>query len=152
VIRSAELNIWKAKRPLSQSQPSSTSAFVAGHHPQDPLVADGELDVALARAERADGSRVLDVPGPGAEAVGVGGQRPDGAELDDVAVEGRDVWALVECPDEGLVPAVEELELLVLGDLLAEANAAVAEDAALAVDRDQWGELEWLLEVALGIG
>ena len=27
VIRSAELNIWKAKRPLSQSQPSSTSVL-----------------------------------------------------------------------------------------------------------------------------
>ena len=27
VIRSSELNIWKAKRPLSQSQPSSTSAL-----------------------------------------------------------------------------------------------------------------------------
>ena len=61
---------------------------VAGEHAGDLLVADGELDVALARAERADRARVLDVPGPGAEAVGLRGQRADGAELDDVAVEG----------------------------------------------------------------
>ena len=110
---------------------------VAGVHPQDPLVADREADVALARAERADRACLLDVPGPGAEAVGVGGQRPDGAELDDVAVERGDVGPLVEGADERVVAALEQLELLVLGDLLAEADAAVAEDAALAVDRHQ---------------
>src|SRR3712207_6116920 len=42
-------------------------------------------------------------------------------------------------------------ELVVLGHLLAEADAAVAEDAALAVDRDQRRELERLAEVALGL-
>ena len=72
---------------------------VAGQDALDALVADGELDVALARAEGADRARVLDVPGPGAEAVGLGGQRPDRAELDDVAVEGRDVGAVVEGAD-----------------------------------------------------
>src|SRR3712207_6861309 len=40
-------------------------------------------------------------------------------------------------------------ELVVLGHLLREAHAAVAEDAALAVDRDQRRELERLAEVAL---
>ena len=92
---------------------------------------------------------LLDVPGPGAEAVGVAGQRPDRAEVGDVAVEGRDVGAVVEGADEGAVAALEQLQLLVLGDLLAEADAAVAEDAALAVDRDQRRELDRLLEVAL---
>ena len=48
---------------------------VAGEHALDALVADRELDVALARAQGADRARVLDVPGPGAEAVGLGGQR-----------------------------------------------------------------------------
>src|SRR3712207_4712142 len=42
-------------------------------------------------------------------------------------------------------------ELVVLGHLLREAHAAVAEDAALAVDRDQRRELERLAEVALGL-
>ena len=121
-------------------------------HPLHLLVADGEADVALARAERADRAGLLDVPGPGAEAVGVAGQRPDRAEVGDVAVEGRDVGAVVEGADEGAVAALQQLQLLVLGDLLAEAHAAVAEDAALAVDRDQRRELDRLLEVALGVG
>ena len=125
---------------------------VAPQHPLHLLVADGEADVALARAQRADRAGLLDVPGPGAEAVGVVGQRPDRAELGDVAVEGGDVGAVVEGADEGAVAALQQLQLLVLGDLLAEAHAAVAEDAALAVDRDQRRELDRLLEVALVVG
>ena len=53
--------------------------------------------------------------------------------------------------DEGVVAAVQEDELVILGDLLREAHAAVAEDAALAVDRDQRRQLERLLEMALGL-
>jgi hypothetical protein len=67
-------------------------------------------------------------------------------------VERRDVGPLVEGAHEGLVAALEQLELVVLGHLLAEADAAVAEDAALPVDGHQRRELERLLEVALGIG
>ena len=125
---------------------------VAANHPFHLLVADGEADVALARAEGADRAGLLDVPGPGAEPVGVVGQRPDRAEVGDVAVEGSDVRAVIEGADEGAIAALQQLQLLVLGDLLAEANAAVAEDAALAVDRDQRRELDRLLEVALGVG
>ena len=66
--------------------------------------------------------------------------------------KGADVGAVVEGADEGAVAALEQLQLLVLGDLLAEAHAAVAEDAALAVDRDQRRELDRLLEVALLVG
>src|ERR1039457_6191840 len=40
---------------------------------------------------------------------------------------------------------------MVFGDLLGEACAAVAEDAALAVDRNRGGQLERLDEVALGL-
>ena len=47
--------------------------------------------------------------------------------------------------------ALLEDQLVVLGDLLAEAHAAVAEDAALAVDGHQRAERERLLEVALGL-
>ncbi len=125
---------------------------VAGQHPLHLLVADGEADVALGRTEGADRAALLDVPGPGAEAVGVGGQRPDRAELGDVAVERRDVGPVVVGADEGVVAALQQLQLGVLGDLLAEADAAVAEDAALAVDRDQRRQRQGLLEVALGIG
>src|SRR4051794_40324524 len=122
---------------------------VAGQHPFHLLVADGEADVALARADRADRAGVLDVPGPGAEAVGVVGQRPDRADVGDVALERGDVGTVVEGADVGAVAALQQLQLGVFGDLLAEADAAVAEDAALAVDRDQRRELDRLLEVAL---
>src|SRR5436305_3863497 len=58
----------------------------------------------------------------------------------------------VERRDVGLGAALLQDELLVLGDLLAEAHAAVAEDAALAVDADQRRQGNRLLEVALWIG
>jgi hypothetical protein len=125
---------------------------VPGVHAQDLLVvAHGELDVALRRAERADGARVLDVPRPGAEAVGGGRECADGAQLHDVAAERRDVRAAVVRAHVGVVGALEEDELEVLGHLLGEAHAAVAEDAALAVDRHERAELERLAEVALGL-
>ena len=53
--------------------------------------------------------------------------------------------------DERVRAALEQDQLLVLGDLLVEAHAAVAEDAALAVERDQRRERERLAEVALGL-
>jgi hypothetical protein len=124
---------------------------VARQHPLDPLVADRELHVALARAQRADRPGVLDVPGTGAEAVLLRGQGPHRAELDDVPVEWRDVGAFVEGADEAAIAPFQELELLVLGHLLAEAHAAVAEDAALAVDANERRERQGLLEVPLGV-
>src|SRR5262249_58809472 len=99
---------------------------VAADHPLHPLVADGEADVALARAERADRAGLLDVPGPGPKAVGVVGQRSDRAEVGDVAVEGTDVGAVVEGADEGAVAALEQLQLPVLRGLPTGAHAAVA--------------------------
>src|ERR1039457_2433402 len=57
----------------------------------------------------------------------------------------------VERRDERVRAALEQHQLIVLGDLLGEAHAAVAEDAALAVDRDQRRELQRLDEVALGL-
>ena len=102
------------------------------------LVADREADVALARAEGADRAALLDVPRPGLETVGVGGQGADRAELGDVALEGRDVRPVIEGADVGLGAPVEQLQLAVLGNFLAETGAAVTEDAAFTVDRDQW--------------
>ena len=94
---------------------------------------------------------VLDVPGTGPEAVLLRGQGADRAELDDVAVEGRHVWPVVKSADVRRVAPLEKLELLVLGDLLREADAAVAEDAALAVDLDQRRERDRLHEMAFGV-
>ncbi len=124
---------------------------VAPEHAHHAVVAHGQLDVALRRAVRADRARALDVPRARAEAVGRRGERPDGAQLDDVAAERADVGMPVEGRDVGVRAALGEDQLVVLRDLLREAHAAVAEDAALAVDRDQRRELERLAEVALGL-
>jgi hypothetical protein len=124
---------------------------VAAEHPHHALVADGERHVALGRAQGADAAGVLDVPRPGAEAVGLGGERADWAQLDDVAAERGDVGVAVVRADERVGAALGEDELVVLGHLLGEAHAAVAQDAALAVDRDERREGERLLEVALGL-
>ena len=137
--------------PAVAEPPVVDLVVLAGEDAQDALVADGELDVALARAERADRARALDVPRARAEAVRLRRQRADGAELDDVAAERGDVGVPVERRDVRVGAALLEDELVVLGDLLAEAHAAVAEDAALAVDRDERREPERLLEVALGL-
>jgi hypothetical protein len=90
------------------AQPAIVDVMVvAGEHPLDALVADRELHVALARAQRADRPRVLDVPRAGAEAVRLGGEGPHGAQLDDVPVERGDVGAIVEGADVGGGAALE---------------------------------------------
>ncbi len=124
---------------------------IAREHAQHAFVADGQLDVALRRAAGADRARALDIPRARAEAVGARRQSPHRTELDDVAAERGDVRVAVERADIGRRAALVQHELIVLGDLLRVAHAAVAEDAALAVDRDQRRQLERLLEVALGL-
>src|SRR5260370_28116372 len=52
--------------------------------------------------------------------------------------------------DEGLDAALPDRQLLLPGDLVVVARAAVAEDAALAVERDVLGERDRLLEVQAG--
>src|SRR5438552_6455188 len=58
------------------------------------------------------------------------------AELDHVSGEMRSVRLVLERRDHRLRAAVARDQLAVLGDGLAEARAAVTEDAALAVERD----------------
>ncbi len=124
---------------------------VARQDAQRALVAHGDRDVALRRAQRAHRARALDVPRARPEAVGPRGERADGAQLDDVAAERRHVGVPVEGRDVGVRAALQQHQLVVLGDLLRVAHAAVAEDAALAVDRDQRRELQGLDEMALGL-
>src|SRR5688572_31658957 len=103
----------------------------------DLALAHGRVDVAAHRAERADRGDVLDLPRARLEAVLRRGQRADRAELDHVAREGCAVGLVLEGGDERERAAVHRHELPVLGHALAEAGAAVAEDAALAVERDR---------------
>ncbi len=134
------------------AQPAVVDARVlTGEHPHDLVVANGELDVALRGTQRADPAGALDVPRARTEAVGPAGQGAHRAQLDDVSGERGAVRVPVEGTDERVGAALGEDQLPVLGDLLREADAAVAEDAPLAVDRDQGGERERFLEVAFGL-
>ena len=79
-----------AEAALVAEPPVVDLVVVAREHADDlRVVADGELHVALRRAERADRAGVLDVPGPRAEAIRRGGERAHRAELDDVPAERR---------------------------------------------------------------
>ncbi len=77
---------------------------------------------------------------------------PTGQQLDHVAGEGRAVRLVLEGRDHRVGAAVARDQLPVLGDLLGEARAAVAEDAALAVERDRRRDRDRLLERALREG
>src|SRR5215203_7470542 len=103
--------------------------MVTGDDPLDLAPARGRGDVAADGAEAADGGHVLDLPRPRLEAVLGRGERPDGAELDHVAAEGRRVRLVLEGRDHRLRAAILRHELPVLGDVGGEARAAVAEDA-----------------------
>src|SRR5919201_1625410 len=64
----------------------------------------------------------------------------------------RAVRLVLERRDHRLRAAVDCDELRVLGNALAEARAAVAEDAALAVERDERGDRDRLVEGPLREG
>src|SRR4029453_19369215 len=105
--------------------------------------------VAARGAGHADGRHVLDLPRARLEAVERGGQRPDRTELHHVSGEGGAIRLVLEGRDHRLAPAVAGDQLSVLRDLVGEARAAVAEDAALAVERDQRRDGDRLFESEL---
>ena len=120
------------------AQPAAVDlGMVARENPLDLALAHGRVDVAAHRAEPADGRNVLDVPRPRLEAVLRRGERTDRAELDHVARERRPVGVALERGDLGVGATVPRDELVVLGHVGGEPRAAVTEDAALAVERDQ---------------
>ncbi len=137
--------------------PEGEAALVAQPAPVDLGVVAREdaLRLALARrhadvaadgAEPADRGHVLDLPRAGLEAVLRREQRAHGAELGHVAGERAGVGLVLERGDHRQRAAVAGHELPVLGDVLREARAAVAEDAALAVERDRGRERDRLVE------
>src|SRR5438067_1372641 len=119
---------------------------VAGEDPPDFAFALVGVDVAADRAKSADGRDALQLPGSDLKARLRRQQRADRAELGHVAGERARVGLVLEGRDERLRAAVQGDELVVLGNRLAEARAAVAEDAALAVDRDRGRDRDRLLE------
>src|ERR1700716_3298582 len=104
-------------------------------------------DAAADRALRADARRVIHVPRPRLEAPDAGGEGADRAEVDDVAAEIR-LQGLVELArDVGLHAALADRQLLLPGDLVVVAGAAVAQHAALAVQRDVLRQRDRLAEM-----
>ena len=108
-------------------------ALVAQH----PVAARLHHDPAPDRARRARRLDLLEVPRPGLEAVRRGGQRPHRADLHGVAAEVAGERVVGERVDLGLVAPVHEVDERVARHLLGEPGAAVAEDAALAVEQHQ---------------
>src|SRR5262249_24340717 len=117
--------------------------------PLDLALARGRVDVAADGAEAAHGGHVLDLPRARLEPVLRRGERADRAELNHVARERRAVRLTLERGGHRLGAAVLGDELPVLGDPFGEAGAAVAEDAALAVERDRGRDRDRLDEGAL---
>ncbi len=106
-------------------------------------------DAAAHRAGGAGRLGLVEVPRPRLEAIGGRGERADRADLHCVAREvGRELM-LGECVDLRLVAAVDEADERIAGHVLGEARAAIAEDAALAVEIDEIGDGDGLGEVPL---
>ena len=101
------------------------------------------------RTGRAGRLALREVPGAGLEAVRLGGERTDRADLHGVAREVRHERLVGERHHLGVVAAADEVDQLVAGDLVGEAGAAVAQDAAFAVEVDQVADRDRLLVVAL---
>jgi hypothetical protein len=123
--------------------------MVSGEDALHLALADRGRRVAADGAARADRRHVLDVPRPSVEAVERRGERADRAELDHVAGERRAVRLVLEGRDLRVGPAIPRDELTVLRDVLREPCAAVAEDAALAVERDERRDRDRLVERVL---
>ena len=94
-------------------------------------------------------SDLVEVPRPRLEPVGRGGERADRADLHGVAAEVAGEGVVGERVDLRLVAAVLEVDERVAGHLVGEARAAVAEDAALAVEGHEVADHDRLLEVPL---
>ena len=102
---------------------------------------------AADRASGADRLAVGHVPRTRLEAPDAGGEGADRAEVDDVAAEDR-LQGLIELArDEGLHPALIGGQLLLPGDLVVVAGAAIAEHTPLAVESDLVRHRDGLLEM-----
>jgi hypothetical protein len=124
--------------PPFVAEPASVHfRVIAREHAGDLAFARRRPCVAADGAKPTHGRDVLDLPGSRAEPVGGRGKRADRAELDDVAREVGPIGLVLERRDDRLSAAVLGHELTVLRDDLGEAGAAVAEDAALAVEADE---------------
>ena len=128
----------------------------AAHHPLEPgplhVGPEVKLDMAAHGAAVADLIHPDQVPGPGPEAVELGGEGPHGAELDGVAGEDRGVGHPLGSGDEGLMGPLAHHQGPLLGHLVVEAGASPAEDAPLLVQDDERPQVHRLGLAHLGVG
>ncbi len=91
----------------------------------------------------------VEIPRPGLEPVRLGGERTDRTDLHGVAAEVADERLVGERGDLRVVAATGEVDQRVAGDLVGEAGATIAQDAALAVEQHEIADRDRLLEVTL---
>src|SRR5262249_51294073 len=140
------VQVREGKPPLVAEPALVDLGVVPREDPPHLALALVGVDVAADRAEAADRRDALEFPRTDVEARLCRQQRADGAELGDVARERARVGLVFERGDHRLGAPVERDELVVLRDRFAEARAPVAEDAALAIDRDRRRDRDRLLE------
>ncbi len=116
---------------------------------RDPVRRGLDGGPAPERAQRARGLDLVEVPGPGREPVGRGGERAHGTDLHGVAAEVRREDVVLEDVDLDGVAATEEVDLRFAGDLRREPDAAAALDATLAVEQHELGDGDGLGPVPL---
>ena len=97
--------------------------------------------MAAHRVHHVDGLGLGELPGPGVEGVGLGGQRADRAEIDDIARQFRGERLLDIGADLHVLAAPGGAELFDARDLGDEADAARAVDTARHVGLDQRAEI-----------
>ena len=120
-----------------------------GERALDDATAHVVADVGARRVVEGDAGDPTDVERPGAEAVAVGRQGADRADLDDVAGEVGLVGLVAVDRDLLQRTALEQLDERVTGDLLGEAGAASAQHAGFAVEGDLGVDRQSLGEDAL---
>jgi hypothetical protein len=113
----------------------------------DRVRVDG--DAAAAGTAGADGVGLVEVPDAHFIAEVPVRERPDGADVHDVARVGVVERHARRHVDALLVAATEDAELVGLGDVVDEARAARAQDAALLVEHDVGARLDALALVLL---
>ena len=122
-----------AKAPLDAEKLSVNAGMVTIVGADDLIIADGESRLAAVAAVAANRSGIGKFPGPGLVAISSAGQSADGADVDArAAFFAFQVLTLVG-NDFTVRPAESDAESVDVHALVADSNAAVAEDAARAV-------------------
>ena len=149
MMRSGGVDRLVGETPLVAQPALVDGVGVDAEQPGDPVGRRLHGHAAPERHSRAGRLDLVEVPGPGREAIGGGGQGADRADLHGVAREVGGEGAVEEGVDLEHLAAAEEVDLGLAGHLVGEPGAAAALDAALTVEQDELRERDGLLEMAL---